>query len=112
MLTGMTAGMMLNYIDIMTDALAAQHDDFTLKLVISDTGETFRAVRRDGILLVYPGETAEICDCTLTCTRLQLMALMNGRADAGMTVEGDDTVPARLVGYMSAPDRGFNLIEP
>ena len=114
MLMSMTADMMLDYIDIMTDALAAQKDDFTLKLNIADTGEVFRVVRRDGILLAYPGDTAQACDCTLTCARLQLLALMNGNADviAKMTVEGDDTVPARLVKYMSPINRNFNIIEP
>ena len=114
MLMSMTADMMLDYIDIMTDALAAQKDDFTLKLNIADTGEVFRVIRRDGILLAYPGDTTAACDCTLTCARLQLLALMNGNADviAKMTVEGDDTVPARLVKYMSPINRNFNIIEP
>ena len=114
LLMSMTADMMLDYIDIMTDALAAQKDDFTLKLNIADTGEVFRVIRRDGILLAYPGDTTAACDCTLTCARLQLLALMNGNADviAKMTVEGDDTVPARLVKYMSPINRNFNIIEP
>ena len=34
----------------MTDALAAENDNFTMKLVVAYTGETFRIVRRDGIL--------------------------------------------------------------
>ena len=65
-------------------------------------------------MLAYPGDTAQACDCTLTCARLQLLALMNGNADviAKMTVEGDDTVPARLVKYMSPINRNFNIIEP
>ena len=34
----------------MTDVLAAGNDNFTMKLAVADTGETFRIVRRDGIL--------------------------------------------------------------
>jgi alkyl sulfatase BDS1-like metallo-beta-lactamase superfamily hydrolase len=114
MLMSMTGDMMLDYIDIMTNSLEAQKDDFTLKLNISDTGEAFRVVRRDGVLLVYPGETAQACDCTMTCDHLQLLALINGNTDviANMTVEGDDTVPARLVKYISPINRNFNIIEP
>lgn len=114
MLMSMTADMMLDYIDIMTDSLAAQEDNFTLQLNIADTGETFRILRRDGILLVYPGVTADASDCTLKCAKLQLMALMNGRSDiiGQMTVEGDETVPLRLVKYMSPLNRSFNIIEP
>ena len=110
----MTVDMVLTYIDIMTDALAAQNDDLSLKLNIADTGESFRVIRRDGVLMVYKGETDLETDCTITCARLQLLALMNGNMDvtAKMQVEGDDTVPARLVKYMSPINRNFNIIEP
>ena len=113
-LAGMTVRMMLQYIDINTDALEAQRDDFTLKLCISDTGESFRVVRRDGVLLVYPEAAGEACQCTVTCARLQLLALMMGKTDitAQMTIEGDATVPVRLVRYMKPVNRSFNIIEP
>ena len=110
----MTVDMILTYIDIMTDALAAQNDDISLKLNISDTGEVFRVIRRDGVLMAYKGETDIETDCTMTCARLQLLALMNGNPDitAKMKIEGDDTVPARLVKYMTPINRNFNIIEP
>ena len=110
----MTVDMVLTYIDIMTDALAAQNDDLSLKLNITDTGEVFRVIRRDGVLMVYKGETDIETDCTITCARLQLLALMNGNLDvtAQMKIEGDDTVPARLVKYMTPINRNFNIIEP
>ncbi len=113
-LAGMTVQMMLQYIDINTDALAAQRDDFTLKLCISDTRETYRIVRRDGILLVYPGKVSGDCDCVLTCARLQLLALMMGNTGivTKMTAEGDETVPVRMVQYMKPVNRSFNIIEP
>jgi len=110
----MTVDMILTYIDIMTDARAAQNDDFSLKLNITDTGEVFRVVRRDGVLMVYKGETELETDCTVTCARLQLLALMNGNTDvtANMKIEGDDTVPGRMVKYMTPINRNFNIIEP
>ena len=110
----MTVDMVLTYIDIMTDALAAENDDLSLKLNITDTGEVFRVIRRDGVLMVYKGETDIETDCTITCARLQLLALMNGNMDvtANMKIEGDDTVPARLVKYMTPINRNFNIIEP
>lgn len=114
MLSAMTVEMMMDYIDIMTDALDAQGDDFTMKLIVSDTGEAFRVTRRDGVLLLNKGETAAPCDCTLTCERLQLLALMSGNAEVmdRMTIEGDATVPLRMVKYMSPINRAFNIIEP
>ena len=106
--------MVLDYIDIMTDALAAQKDNLTMKLKVADTGEVFRILRRDGILLSYAGDAEEEAECTVTCARLQLLALMNGNTDVldKMQIEGDATVPLRLVKYMSPINRNFNIIEP
>ena len=111
---GMTTAMMLDFIDINTDAMAAQFDDFSMKLIISDTGETFRLLRRDGILLVYKGETDAKTDCTMTCARMQLMGLMNGMLDIlkQVKVEGDESVPLRMLKYMAPPNKNFNIIEP
>ncbi|MBO4914889.1 MAG: MBL fold metallo-hydrolase [Oscillospiraceae bacterium] len=110
----MTADMLLDYIDIMTDALAAQNDNFSLELNVTDTGERFRVVRRDGVLLVYRGESGEAADCTMSCARLQLLALMGGKSEVldKVRLEGDATVPARLVQYMTPINRTFNIIEP
>ena len=110
----MTVDMILTYIDIMTDAKATQNDDFSLKLNITDTGEVFRVIRRDGVLMVYKGETEIETDCTMSCARLQLLALMNGNVDVtgNMKIEGDETVPARMVKYMTPINRNFNIIEP
>ena len=76
--------------------------------------EALNLLRRDGILLVYPGKTMANADCTLSCARLQLLALMNGNADAiaGLQTDGDDTVPLRMVKYMTPVNRSFNIIEP
>ena len=42
------------------------------------------------------------------------MALMNGNTEVieKMNIEGDATVPTRLVKYMSPINRNFNIIEP
>ena len=42
------------------------------------------------------------------------MALMNGNTEVieKMNIEGDATVPARLVKSMSPINRNFNIIEP
>ena len=71
-------------------------------------------IRRDGVLMVYKGETEIETDCTMTCARLQLLALMNGKTEvaANMNIEGDETVPARMVKYMTPINRNFNIIEP
>ena len=109
-----TVDMMLDYIDIMNDAQASQTDDFSMNMNVADTGERFRLVRRDGILLVYLGQNEKAVDCTLTCARLQLLALMMGNTEPlqNAKIEGDETVPLRMVKYMSPITRNFNIIEP
>jgi alkyl sulfatase BDS1-like metallo-beta-lactamase superfamily hydrolase len=114
MKAGMTAEMMLDFIDITTDAVKAENDDFTLNLNISDTGEVFFIKRMAGVLLVHKDVENKKADCTLTCTRLQLMGLMilNKEVLKSISVEGDQTVPVRLIKYMTPFKQDFNIIEP
>ena len=77
MKAGMTAEMMLDFINISTDAIKA-------------------------------------ADCTLTCSRMQLMGLMmvNKEVLQRISAEGDKTVPVRLIKYMTPFKADFNIIEP
>ena len=109
----MTGDMILDFIDIATDAIAAQYDDLSLNLIL-DSGEQYFVKRRNGVLLVYEGMADESADCTLRCARLQLMQMMMGSQEvfANLNPEGDSTVPVRLVKYMKAYNFNFNIIEP
>lgn len=111
---GMTPDMILDYIGIGTDAMAAKDDDFTLNLIITDTNESFYLKRVSGVLLVYPDRTEEDADCTLKCAKLQLLGMMAGNEQmmGALAPEGDATVPTRLIKYMTAFAPTFNIIEP
>ena len=110
----MTTEMILDYIGISTDAVAAKDDDLTLNLNITDTGEHFYIKRVNGVLLVYADETKENAGCTLTCARMQLLGMMMGNSEvfAAITTEGDASVPARLVKYLTPFAQTFNIVEP
>ena len=114
MMMGMTTEMILSYIDIMTDSMAAQDDNFTLNLKITDTNEEFLAIRRDGILLVYKGEAKSMADCSISLKRIQFLSLIFGKKEVmdQIVITGDRTVPLRLLKYMSPIVRTFNIIEP
>ena len=75
----MTVDMLLDYISILTDANAAQNDDVTLNLIVTDVNEKFYVTRKNGILLSYSGENRPDAQATVTCKRLQLLALMQGQ---------------------------------
>ena len=110
----MTTDMILDYIGIGTDSLAAQDDDLSLNLNITNTGEHFFVKRVNGVLLVYPGETRDGADCTVTCERIQLLGMMMGNKDVfgAVAMEGDVSVPVRLVNYISPFAQTFNVVEP
>ena len=108
----MTVDMLLDYISILTDANAAQNDDVTLNLIVTDVNEKFYVTRKNGILLSYSGENRPDAQATVTCKRLQLLALMQGQQAGQVQVSGDATVLKRLLAYASKFENTFNVIEP
>ena len=108
----MTVDMLLDYISIMTDANAAQNDDVTLNLIVTDVNEKFYVTRKNGILLSYSGENRPDAQATVTCKRLQLLALMQGQQAGQVQVSGDATALKRLLAYASKFEKTFNVIEP
>ena len=108
----MTVDMLLDYIAILTDANAAQNDDVTLNLIVTDVNEKFYVTRKNGILLSYSGENRPDAQATVTCKRLQLLALMQGQQAGQVQVSGDATALKRLLAYASKFEKPFNVIEP
>ena len=97
----MTVSMLLDYIAILTDANAAQNDDLTLNLTVTDENEQFYVTRKNGVLLSYPGENHPDAQASVTCKRLQLFALMTGQQAGQVQISGDPTVLKRLLAYAS-----------
>lgn len=108
----MTVSMLLDYIAILTDANAAQNDDLTLNLTVTDENEQFYVTRKNGVLLSYPGENHPDAQASVTCKRLQLFALMTGQQAGQVQISGDSTVLKRLLAYASKFEKTFNVIEP
>lgn len=108
----MTVDMLLDYISILTDANAAQNDDVTLNLIVTDVNKKFYVTRKNGILLSYSGENRPDAQATVTCKRLQLLALMQGQQAGQVQVSGDATALKRLLAYASKFEKTFNVIEP
>ena len=108
----MTVSMLLDYIAILTDANAAQNDDLTLNLTVTDENEQFYVTRKNGVLLTYPGENRPDAQASVTCRRLQLFALMTGQQAGQVQISGDSTVLKRLLAYASKFEKTFNVIEP
>ena len=110
----MTAEMVLDLIRISTDSAAAEGDDLRMNLMISDTGERFYLKRISGVVLVYRDVQDPEAECTLTCSKLQLLGLTLGRKEVLPTLRmaGDQTAAVRLIQYITPFPRTFHIIEP
>ena len=49
---------------------------------------------------------------SVTCKRLQLLALMQGQQSGQIQIDGDATALKRLLAYASRFEKTFNVIEP
>ena len=112
--SAMTPDMILDYIDIGTDALAAQDDDIRLNLKFTDHGSDYYVVRRSGVLLTYPDRTEDDADWTVSLTVVDILDLAGGDTAAldNMQFDGDREAFLSLLKYMGAPKQTFNIIEP
>ncbi|MBR4473273.1 MAG: MBL fold metallo-hydrolase [Oscillospiraceae bacterium] len=110
----MTAEMMLDFIRIRSDSLAAQDDDLSMNFIVEDEGERLFLKRRAGVTLIYKDLTDPDAACTVTCSKQQLLGLMLRRQEAlaSLKIEGDATAVMRLLRYMSPITQTFNIIEP
>lgn len=110
----LTSGMMLDFIRISTDSAAAQDDDLTMNLTVTDTGEQYFIKRSAGVVLLFKDETRPEAECSITCSKLQLVGMMIGaeKAIASVAVEGDPTVLTRFLKYRTRFAQTFNVIEP
>ena len=111
---GMTTEMMLDFIRISTDSLAAQDDDLTMNLIVADKDERFYIKRSAGVVLLFKNRISPEAECTVTCSKMQLLGLMIGKKEAiaSIAVEGDRSVVSRFLKYMTAFAQTFNIVEP
>lgn len=77
--SAMTPKMLLDFIRISTDSVAACSDDLTMNLILADSGERFFLKRSSGVMLIFKGETKENAECTVTLAKRQLMGLTFGK---------------------------------
>ncbi len=111
MMRDMTMDMILDYIAIRNDDLAAQNDDVKVNLTVTDTGEKFYVERRHGVFLVYKDAARDDADAAVTCEKAQFAALLAGQSP-DIKVTGDATALKRLFAYCTAITPTFNIIEP
>ena len=99
------------------DAIAIRVDgprawDVTLSIgvVLADEGTSYRLDLRNGVL-VHREAPVDGVDLVIRTTRPALPGLLAGQT-AGMTLEGDSGVLARLAAVLETPDPGFAIVTP
>ena len=111
MMQDMTMEMILDYISIRNNDLAAQSDDVKINLVITDTNESFFVERKYGVILVFKGENRNDAEMTLTCEKNQFIALLAGQTPE-VKAEGDILALKKLFACCENFTPTFNIIEP
>lgn len=111
MMQDMTMEMVLDYIAIGNDDLAAQNDDVKINFIITDTNEKFYVERFHGVILVYKGEIRENADVTLSCEKNQIIAIFTGQSP-DVKIEGDVNSLKKFFAYCTPFKPTFNIIEP
>ncbi|MCR5107106.1 MAG: MBL fold metallo-hydrolase [Lachnospiraceae bacterium] len=112
--SAMTPDMILDFIDIGTDALAAQDDDLTINIEFTDHDEKYYVMRKSGVLLVYKDRWEDDAECSISCTGVDLLSIVAGDTSVleNIKTEGDEETIIRLVKYMVATKQTFNIVEP
>ncbi|MER5948470.1 alkyl sulfatase dimerization domain-containing protein [Streptomyces sp. NPDC001904] len=113
MAMALTTDMVLDSIAIRIDGPRAWADDLTVDLVLTDEDRRHRLTLHNGALthrtVTAPRTEAGL---TLTLTKPQLLGVLAGKGLDGITTDGDASLLARLLSYVTRPDTAFPVVTP
>ncbi|GAX56319.1 alkyl/aryl-sulfatase [Streptomyces olivochromogenes] len=114
--SALTVGMLLDSLAVRIEGPRAWNEHLTLDLVIIDEQRRHRVNLHNGALthraMPVHHTPKPHADLTLTLTRPELLGVVSGRGLAGIESDGDTTVLARLLSYVSEPDKAFPIVTP
>jgi alkyl sulfatase BDS1-like metallo-beta-lactamase superfamily hydrolase len=108
----LTVTQLFDSIAIRIDGQRAWNTQLTIGWHITDTGERYRMELSNGALIHAPSTGDGVHDVTLTLTQTQLVGLLTASATDGVTIEGDASVLATLIGLTDDPDPDFAIVAP
>ena len=103
-------GQVFDAIAIRVDGPRAWDEALSIGIVLEDAGASYRLDLRNGVL-VHHEAPVDGADLVIRTTRAALPGLLAGQT-AGMALEGDVSVLARLTAVLEAPDPGFAIVTP
>lgn len=96
----------------------AWHERLTLDITLTDLDQTYRLWLRNGVLSQSRAEQRDAADLVLRLPMRVLLGLVAGQVDpdalaaAGVEVDGDPGVLARLLSTLDEPDPDFAIVTP
>ncbi|KAH0595208.1 hypothetical protein MHUMG1_06957 [Metarhizium humberi] len=114
----LTPEMVFDSLAVRVDGPRAWGQSLAIDVVLVDAGERYRLWLSNGVLVYSAARPETGPDVTLSATRRQLCALVGlGRGPdalraAGIEIDGDVSVLARLGGLLDPGDRNFNIVTP
>jgi alkyl sulfatase BDS1-like metallo-beta-lactamase superfamily hydrolase len=103
-------GQVFDAIAIRVDGPRAWDEVLSIGFTLEDEGTSYRLELRNGVL-VHRQAPVDGVDLAIRTTRSALPGLLAGQT-AGMTLEGDTSVLARLTELLEAPDPDFAIVTP
>ncbi len=110
LIAALSPAQLFDAIAIRVDGPRAWDETLSIGVALADDGTSFRLDLRNGVL-VHREAPVDGVDLVIRTTRAALPGLLVGQI-AGMTMEGDVNVLARLVAVLEAPDPGFAIVTP
>jgi alkyl sulfatase BDS1-like metallo-beta-lactamase superfamily hydrolase len=114
--SALTVSMLLDSLAVRIEGPRAWHEHLTLDLVVIDEQRRHRVNLHNGALthraMPVHHTPKPHADLTLTLTRPELLGVVSGQGLAGIESDGDTTVLARLLSYVSEPDKAFSIVTP
>ena len=112
MIGALTVEQLFDSIAIRVNGPKAWSETLTIDWDFTDDSSRRRTALANGVLVHWSGPRLGDADLTVTLTLAQLLGLLAGQGDAGLTSRRDIGVLHRLLGLLDAPDPGFAIVTP
>jgi len=113
MVAALTAAQLLDSLAIAVDGPRAAALDLRLDWEVTDTGQTFHVLLRNGVLTYSTAPRDDAAPLVIRGPRLAFAAMAGtGAPSEGITVEGDVRVLHALAGVLVRPDPDFAIVTP
>ncbi|CAL9371273.1 Putative alkyl_aryl-sulfatase YjcS [Nocardiopsis dassonvillei] len=112
MASALSVTQMLDSVAIRVDGPRAWKEELTLDLHMTDSGERYRAMLSNGVLIHHPDPKGGGADLTLALSKQQLLGLLGGGDLDGVEYEGDPDVLRRLMAVLDEPRPDFPIVTP